>query len=92
MPARDLFHDAVKIGLEKENWVITADPLFIKVDGKKAYVDLAAERMPIGADRCRSVPKRGQKRLRSRFKASSARRLFATCRKLSVSIRFIESC
>ncbi len=45
MPARDLFHDAVKVGLEKENWVITADPLFIKVDGKKAYVDLAAERL-----------------------------------------------
>lgn len=45
MPARDLFHDAVKIGLEKEGWVITADPLWIKVEGSEGYVDLAAERI-----------------------------------------------
>ena len=30
MAAKDLFHDAVKTGLEKEGWKITADPL--KVD------------------------------------------------------------
>jgi hypothetical protein len=26
MPAKDIFHDAVRIGLEKEGWVITDDP------------------------------------------------------------------
>lgn len=45
MPAKDMFHDAVKIGLEKDGWVITADPLFIKIDGKKAFIDLAADRL-----------------------------------------------
>lgn len=45
MPAKDIFHDAVKVGLEKEGWVITADPFFLKIDGKKAFVDLAAERL-----------------------------------------------
>jgi len=27
MPAKDIFHDAVRIGLEKDGWVITDDPL-----------------------------------------------------------------
>lgn len=45
MPAKDIFHDAVKVGLEKEGWVITADPLWIKVEGSEGYIDLAAEKM-----------------------------------------------
>ena len=27
MPAKDIFHNTVKIGLEKEGWEITSDPL-----------------------------------------------------------------
>jgi hypothetical protein len=27
MAARDRFHEAVKLALQKENWVITDDPL-----------------------------------------------------------------
>lgn len=45
MPAKDLFHDAVKAGLEKEGWTITADPLWIEVEESEGYIDLAAERM-----------------------------------------------
>jgi XisH protein len=45
MAARDLFHEAVRQALLKEQWVITADPLKIKIDGVKFEVDLAAEKV-----------------------------------------------
>jgi hypothetical protein len=45
MPAKDMFHDAVKAGLEKEGWTITADPLWIEVEESEGYIDLAAERL-----------------------------------------------
>jgi hypothetical protein len=45
MAARDLFHDAVKQALLKEDWVITADPLKIKIEGVKLEIDLAAEKV-----------------------------------------------
>ena len=45
MPAKDLFHDAVKQALLKEEWVITADPLTIKIEGVKFEIDLAAEKI-----------------------------------------------
>ncbi len=43
--AKDLFHHAVKQALVKEQWVITADPLIIKIEGVKLEIDLAAERV-----------------------------------------------
>ncbi len=43
--ARDLFHTAVKVALEKENWVITDDPLKVEVGGAKFEIDLGAERL-----------------------------------------------
>jgi XisH protein len=43
--AKDLFHNAVKQALIKEQWVITADPLIIKIEGVKLEIDLAAERI-----------------------------------------------
>jgi hypothetical protein len=43
--ARDLFHNAVKQALIREQWVITADPLIIKIEGVKLEIDLAAERV-----------------------------------------------
>lgn len=52
--AKDIFHDKVRNALEKESWIITDDPLFIKSLGIDLYVDLAAERI-IG------VEKEGQK-------------------------------
>lgn len=45
MAARDLFHRAVKGALEKEDWLITDDPLKIEVGGAKFEIDLGAERL-----------------------------------------------
>ncbi|MEG3909781.1 MULTISPECIES: XisH family protein [unclassified Microcoleus] len=45
MAAKDRFHDAVKQALLKEKWVITADPLILKIDQVKFEVDLAAEKV-----------------------------------------------
>ncbi len=43
--ARDVFHYAVRRGLEKEGWVITGDPFKIKVGGVEMQIDLGAERV-----------------------------------------------
>jgi hypothetical protein len=45
MPAKDIFHEAVRKGLEKEGWVITDDPLKLQVGGVEMYVDLEAEKI-----------------------------------------------
>jgi hypothetical protein len=45
MAARDKFHRAVKIALEKENWQITDDPLRIEIGGTKFEIDLGAEQL-----------------------------------------------
>jgi XisH protein len=44
MPAKDIFHDAVKHALVQEGWAITHDPLSLKVGRKDLFVDLGAER------------------------------------------------
>jgi hypothetical protein len=45
MPARDIYHDAVKHALEKDGWTITHDPLKLKLGRKEMYVNLGAERL-----------------------------------------------
>ena len=50
MPAYNVFHDAVKRGLIKEGWTITADPYFVQFGGVDQYIDMAAEKI-IGAER-----------------------------------------
>lgn len=45
MPARDIFHDAVREGLEKDGWLITDDPLYITVGEVDFYIDLGAEQL-----------------------------------------------
>jgi hypothetical protein len=50
MPARDLYHDAVKTALIKEGWNILADPYRIQYKDVDLYADLAAER-PIAIER-----------------------------------------
>jgi hypothetical protein len=50
MSARDIFHHAVRRGLEKDQWTITSDPLELEWDEVKVKIDLAAERL-IAADR-----------------------------------------
>lgn len=51
MAAKDKFHNAVKQGLEKENWRITHDPLKLEyaVD-ERVEIDLGAERI-LGAEK-----------------------------------------
>lgn len=50
MTARDLFHDAVKRGLQKEQWTISQDPMELEWDNVKVKIDLTAERL-IAAER-----------------------------------------
>ncbi|BBC25461.1 XisH family protein [Pseudanabaena sp. ABRG5-3] len=50
MPAKDIFHDTVKIGLEKEGWEITHDPMYLDFGGVEIYIDLGAEKL-IAAER-----------------------------------------
>ncbi len=45
MPAKDIFHNTVRLALEKDGWVITDDPLYLKVGGTEMYIDLTAERL-----------------------------------------------
>lgn len=46
MPAKDLYHDAVKHALQKDGWTITHDPYRLKLArGKNLFVDLGAERL-----------------------------------------------
>jgi hypothetical protein len=50
MAAKDLFHDAVRRGLEKNQWHISSDPLELDWEEVKVKIDLAAERL-IAAER-----------------------------------------
>jgi hypothetical protein len=50
MPAKDIYHNAVKNALLKDGWTITADPYFIKYEDAELYADLAAEK-PLSAER-----------------------------------------
>ncbi|MGA1357729.1 MAG: XisH family protein [Prochlorothrix sp.] len=50
MPARDLYHDAVKSALIRAGWSIFADPYRIRYKDIDLYADLAADR-PIAAER-----------------------------------------
>ncbi len=50
MPARDIYHNAVRQALIKDGWTITHDPLHIKYGGFDFFIDLGAE-MLIGASK-----------------------------------------
>ncbi|CDM92343.1 MULTISPECIES: element excision factor XisH family protein [Limnospira] len=45
MPAKDIYHNCVKIALLKDGWTITDDPLSLKVGQKDIFIDLAAEKL-----------------------------------------------
>ncbi|NES18803.1 MAG: fatty-acid oxidation protein subunit alpha [Symploca sp. SIO3E6] len=47
MPAKDIFHDAVKIALEKDGWIILRENFRVKVDeeGLALFIDLAAQKL-----------------------------------------------
>lgn len=44
MPAKDVYHDAVKNALIEDGWIITADPYPIKYEEVKLFADLAGEK------------------------------------------------
>lgn len=50
MPAKDLYHDTVKIALIKDGWTITDDPLKIEVGRRSIYIDLGARKL-LGAEK-----------------------------------------
>lgn len=50
MPAKDIYHDAVKQALIKEGWTIFADPYRIAYEDADLYADRAASR-PLAAER-----------------------------------------
>ncbi|MEL4898138.1 XisH family protein [Crocosphaera sp. Alani8] len=43
MAAKDATHSIVKHALEKDDWIITHDPYYLKVGGVEFYIDLGAE-------------------------------------------------
>jgi hypothetical protein len=45
MSAKDIFHQSVRIALEKDGWKITHDPLYLKVNDVEFYIDLGVERL-----------------------------------------------
>src|SRR5262249_39738910 len=50
MPARDLYHDAVRNALLRDGWPITHDPFTISVGAREVFIDLGAEQV-IAAER-----------------------------------------
>ncbi|MFD2573974.1 element excision factor XisH family protein [Spirosoma soli] len=48
--AKDLFHESVKIALQKDGWQITHDPFYLEALGTDIQIDLGAEKL-IGAQR-----------------------------------------
>lgn len=45
MPAKDIYHDCVKIALIKDGWTVTHDPLSLKIGQKDLFIDLAAQKL-----------------------------------------------
>jgi hypothetical protein len=45
IPAKDVFHELVKIALETKGWTITHDPYHIDLGFVDFYIDLGAERL-----------------------------------------------
>ena len=43
--AKDIFHESVRKALEKEQWVITDDPLKFKFGDVNFQIDLAAQKL-----------------------------------------------
>ncbi|TRU80350.1 MAG: fatty-acid synthase [Microcystis novacekii Mn_MB_F_20050700_S1] len=45
MSARDIYHDTVKLALEKDGWAITHDPFPLQIGKNRLSADLGAERL-----------------------------------------------
>lgn len=60
MPAKDKIHDALVAALEKDGWTITNDPYFVRVGRKKAFVDLAADKIIAATKENRKIAVEGK--------------------------------
>jgi len=55
MSAKDIFHNTVRLALEKDGWTITKDPLFLKPSTRvRIFIDLEAEKF-ISAEKGESL-------------------------------------
>ncbi|MBD2497228.1 fatty-acid oxidation protein subunit alpha [Nostoc sp. MBR 210] len=45
MPTKDIFHQVVKLALQKDGWTITDDPLSLQLEDDQVFIDLGAERL-----------------------------------------------
>ncbi len=43
MPRKDIYHESVRIALEKDGWTVTDDPLQIAIDETTIFIDLSVE-------------------------------------------------
>lgn len=43
--AKDIYHNTVRVALEKDGWTITDDPLTLPIGDRSVYVDLGAEKL-----------------------------------------------
>ncbi len=48
MSAKDVYHNTVKVALQKDGWLITHDPLVLELSSGRLEIDLGADRL-IGA-------------------------------------------
>jgi len=60
MPAKDKIHEALVAALEKDGWTITNDPYFVRVGRKKAFVDLAADKIIAATKENRKIAVEGK--------------------------------
>jgi hypothetical protein len=51
VPAKNIYHDAVVRALTADGWTVTHDPLTVSFGGKDLFVDLAAERVALAAEK-----------------------------------------
>lgn len=51
MPAKNIYHDAVVRALTADGWTVTDDPLTLTFGTRDLYVDLAAERVTVAAEK-----------------------------------------
>ncbi|MDJ1168643.1 MULTISPECIES: element excision factor XisH family protein [Roseofilum] len=45
MPAKDIYHNAVKNALIKDGWTITDDPYILNIGRRDLFVDIGAEKL-----------------------------------------------
>jgi XisH protein len=45
MPAKDAYHEVVRIALEVDDWQITHDPYKVMLGRRKGFIDLGAEKL-----------------------------------------------